>query len=40
MEVSFTLWSMQDVLKVIPFDKPAGETVHLDFSKMAKYTWR
>jgi len=35
MEVSYTLWSMQDVLKAIPFNSPTGETVHLDFSKMA-----
>jgi hypothetical protein len=35
MEVSFTLWSMQDVLKGIPFGVPVGEAVHLDFSKMA-----
>ncbi|MDR2702327.1 MAG: hypothetical protein LBB72_07845 [Spirochaetaceae bacterium] len=25
---------MQDILKSIPFDKPAGKTVHLDFSRM------
>jgi hypothetical protein len=35
MEVSFTLWSMQDVLKKIPFGVPTEEAVHLDFSEMA-----
>jgi hypothetical protein len=34
MEVSFTLWSMQDILNKIPFGVPTGEAVHLDFSKM------
>jgi hypothetical protein len=36
MEVSFTLWSLHDVLEKVPFDTPVtGEAVHLDFSKMA-----
>jgi hypothetical protein len=35
MEVSFTLWSMRDVLKKIPFGVPTEEAVHLDFSEMA-----
>ncbi|MCL1836611.1 MAG: hypothetical protein FWG46_03590 [Treponema sp.] len=34
MDVSYTLWTMQDILKNIPFDKPAGEAVHLNFSDM------
>jgi len=32
MEISYTLWTIRDILKNIPFDKPAGEAVHLDFS--------
>lgn len=32
MEISYTLWTMQDILRNIPFDKPAGEAVHLSFS--------
>jgi hypothetical protein len=36
MEVSFTLWSLHDVLKEVPFDTPITEqAVHLDFSRMA-----
>ncbi|MDR3337305.1 MAG: hypothetical protein LBT16_08890 [Treponema sp.] len=36
MEVSFTLWSLHDVLEKVPFDTFATEqAVHLDFSKMA-----
>jgi hypothetical protein len=36
MEVSFTLWSLHDVLEKVPFDTPiTGQAVHLDFSKMA-----
>jgi hypothetical protein len=34
MEISFTLWAMQDILKKIPFDRPAGGAVHLNFSDM------
>jgi hypothetical protein len=36
MEISFTLWSAQQILEKIPFDSPAtGDAVHLDFSKLA-----
>jgi hypothetical protein len=36
MEVSFTLWSLQNILEKIPFNLPATEKgVHLDFSKLA-----
>ena len=34
MEVSYTLWSLQDIIKAIPFDKPAGEAFHLNFVNM------
>jgi len=34
MEISYTLWTMRDILKSIPFDKPTGETVHLNFSDL------
>jgi hypothetical protein len=36
MEVTFTLWSLRDILEQIPFDSPAAEeAVHLDFSHKA-----
>jgi hypothetical protein len=34
MEVRFTLWTLSDILKSIPFNKPSGGDVHLDFSNM------
>jgi|TergutMp193P3_1026864.scaffolds.fasta_scaffold00266_13 hypothetical protein len=35
MEISFTLWSVQQILEKIPFDSPAaGDAVHLDFSQL------
>ena len=34
MEISYTLWTMKDILENIPFDKPTGEAVHLNFSNM------
>jgi len=34
MEIGYTLWTMQDILKNIPFNKSAGEAVHLNFSDM------
>jgi len=36
VEVSFTLWSVYNILEKIPFDAPVTEgAVHLDFSSMA-----
>ena len=36
MEVSFTLWSLRNILEKIPFDSPViGKAVHLDFSDAA-----
>ena len=35
MEVTRVLWSLQDILKAIPFNVPAGGSFHLDLSKMA-----
>lgn len=36
MEVSFTLWSLRNILDKIPFDQPIAEgAVHLDFSQLA-----
>jgi hypothetical protein len=35
MEVSFTLWSLKDVLAKIPFDVPSEGLVDLDFSEIA-----
>jgi hypothetical protein len=34
MEISYTLWTMQDILRNIPFDTPAGGAVHLNFSDL------
>lgn len=35
MEVDFTLWSLQDILKQIPFNTPVAENgIALDFSKI------
>jgi len=36
VEVSFTLWTMREILKAIPFDvPPTMDAIHLDFSDMA-----
>jgi hypothetical protein len=35
VEVSFTLWSLKEVLAKIPFDSPAAGPVDLDFSDIA-----
>ena len=36
MEVSFTLWSLRNILEKIPLDTPSeGDAVHLDFSQLA-----
>lgn len=35
MDVSFTLWTLQDVLSKIPFDTPAASSLHLNFSDIA-----
>ena len=35
MEVSFTLWTMKEIIKAIPFDTSTREAVHLDFLEMA-----
>jgi hypothetical protein len=35
VEVSFTLWSLKEVLEKIPFDSPAQGPVDLDFSDIA-----
>jgi hypothetical protein len=36
MEVSFTLWSVQNILEKIPFNSPVTENaLHLDFSQLA-----
>ena len=34
MEISYVLWTMKDILENIPFNRPAGEAVHLNFSDM------
>ncbi|MDR2096424.1 MAG: hypothetical protein LBP76_13055 [Treponema sp.] len=35
MEVSFTLWSLKEVLEKIPFDSPAKGPVDLNFADIA-----